>query len=227
MALEASSHGLDQYRLDGVKLAAAGYHQPGPRSSRLSPHGRSLPRGQAQAVLGSAFAGAAGRHQCGRRARQGCHRGGAGTRACSFYCRFRRGGASARQGKRRMASLRSFISSTAAGAMRSGFRCSAPTRPPTRWSQPGSRFQPGGRGPDAQRRSSISLGVKGRLEIVGEKDGGLLVVDYAHKPEALTAALRAVRPFASASSSACSDAAAIATGASGRSWAPSRLRKPI
>ncbi len=32
---------------------------------------------------------------------------------------------------------------------------------------------------------------------MGEKDGGLLVVDYAHKPEALTAALRAVRPFAS------------------------------
>jgi UDP-N-acetylmuramoyl-L-alanyl-D-glutamate--2,6-diaminopimelate ligase len=41
------------------------------------------------------------------------------------------------------------------------------------------------------------VGVKGRLEIVGEKNGGLLVVDYAHKPEALTAALRAVRPFAS------------------------------
>ena len=39
-------------------------------------------------------------------------------------------------------------------------------------------------------------GVKGRLEIVGEKNGALAVVDYAHKPEALEAALDGVRPFA-------------------------------
>jgi UDP-N-acetylmuramoyl-L-alanyl-D-glutamate--2,6-diaminopimelate ligase len=39
-------------------------------------------------------------------------------------------------------------------------------------------------------------GVKGRLEIVGEADGGLAVVDYAHKPEALAAVLDALRPFA-------------------------------
>jgi UDP-N-acetylmuramoyl-L-alanyl-D-glutamate--2,6-diaminopimelate ligase len=39
-------------------------------------------------------------------------------------------------------------------------------------------------------------GVKGRLEIIGERNGGLGVVDYAHKPEALAAALEACRPFA-------------------------------
>jgi UDP-N-acetylmuramoyl-L-alanyl-D-glutamate--2,6-diaminopimelate ligase len=39
-------------------------------------------------------------------------------------------------------------------------------------------------------------GVKGRLEIIGQKNGGLGVVDYAHKPEALIAALDACRPFA-------------------------------
>ncbi len=38
-------------------------------------------------------------------------------------------------------------------------------------------------------------GVPGRLEIVGEVHGGLVVIDYAHKPEALTAALQGVRPF--------------------------------
>lgn len=41
------------------------------------------------------------------------------------------------------------------------------------------------------------LGVKGRLEIIGERNGGLAVVDYAHKPEALEAALDGVRPFVS------------------------------
>jgi UDP-N-acetylmuramoyl-L-alanyl-D-glutamate--2,6-diaminopimelate ligase len=40
-------------------------------------------------------------------------------------------------------------------------------------------------------------GVKGRLEIAGQANGGLVVVDYAHKPEALQAALDACRPFVS------------------------------
>ncbi|NOT70653.1 MAG: UDP-N-acetylmuramoyl-L-alanyl-D-glutamate--2,6-diaminopimelate ligase [Hyphomicrobium sp.] len=40
-------------------------------------------------------------------------------------------------------------------------------------------------------------GVPGRLEIIGEAKGGLAIVDYAHKPEALTAALAACRPFVS------------------------------
>jgi UDP-N-acetylmuramoyl-L-alanyl-D-glutamate--2,6-diaminopimelate ligase len=39
-------------------------------------------------------------------------------------------------------------------------------------------------------------GVKGRLEIVGQARGGLIVIDYAHKPDALAAALRALKPFA-------------------------------
>ncbi len=39
-------------------------------------------------------------------------------------------------------------------------------------------------------------GVPGRLDVVGEYRGGLAVVDYAHKPEALEAVLDALRPFA-------------------------------
>lgn len=39
-------------------------------------------------------------------------------------------------------------------------------------------------------------GVPGRLDVVGEARGGLAVVDYAHKPEALVAVLDALRPFA-------------------------------
>jgi UDP-N-acetylmuramoyl-L-alanyl-D-glutamate--2,6-diaminopimelate ligase len=39
-------------------------------------------------------------------------------------------------------------------------------------------------------------GVKGRLEIVGKVRGALIVIDYAHKPDALEAALTALRPFA-------------------------------
>src|SRR5262245_12939900 len=39
-------------------------------------------------------------------------------------------------------------------------------------------------------------GVKGRLEVMGMVRGGLVVIDYAHKPDALEAALAALRPFA-------------------------------
>jgi UDP-N-acetylmuramoyl-L-alanyl-D-glutamate--2,6-diaminopimelate ligase len=40
------------------------------------------------------------------------------------------------------------------------------------------------------------IGVKGRLERVGQVKGADVIVDYAHKPEALEAALAALRPFA-------------------------------
>ena len=38
-------------------------------------------------------------------------------------------------------------------------------------------------------------GVKGRLEPVGEANGALCIVDYAHKPDALAHVLDALRPF--------------------------------
>ncbi|MEO0809128.1 MAG: UDP-N-acetylmuramoyl-L-alanyl-D-glutamate--2,6-diaminopimelate ligase [Pseudomonadota bacterium] len=38
-------------------------------------------------------------------------------------------------------------------------------------------------------------GVRGRLEVVGAVRGATVVIDYAHKPDALAAALDALRPF--------------------------------
>lgn len=39
-------------------------------------------------------------------------------------------------------------------------------------------------------------GVNGRLDVVDQTEHGLVVIDYAHKPDALEAALKALRPFA-------------------------------
>jgi UDP-N-acetylmuramoyl-L-alanyl-D-glutamate--2,6-diaminopimelate ligase len=39
-------------------------------------------------------------------------------------------------------------------------------------------------------------GAKGRLELVGERNGAPIFVDYAHKPDALAKALEALRPYA-------------------------------
>jgi UDP-N-acetylmuramoyl-L-alanyl-D-glutamate--2,6-diaminopimelate ligase len=38
-------------------------------------------------------------------------------------------------------------------------------------------------------------GAKGRLDLVGERDGAPIFVDYAHKPDALAKALEALRPY--------------------------------
>jgi UDP-N-acetylmuramoyl-L-alanyl-D-glutamate--2,6-diaminopimelate ligase len=40
-------------------------------------------------------------------------------------------------------------------------------------------------------------GAKGRLELVGEQNGASIFVDYAHKPDALAKALEALRPYVS------------------------------
>jgi UDP-N-acetylmuramoyl-L-alanyl-D-glutamate--2,6-diaminopimelate ligase len=40
-------------------------------------------------------------------------------------------------------------------------------------------------------------GAKGRLELVGRKNGAPIFIDYAHKPDALAKALQALRPYAS------------------------------
>jgi UDP-N-acetylmuramoyl-L-alanyl-D-glutamate--2,6-diaminopimelate ligase len=41
------------------------------------------------------------------------------------------------------------------------------------------------------------VGAKGRLELVGRKSGAPIFVDYAHKPDALAKALEALRPYVS------------------------------
>ncbi|HKS19218.1 MAG TPA: UDP-N-acetylmuramoyl-L-alanyl-D-glutamate--2,6-diaminopimelate ligase [Bradyrhizobium sp.] len=50
---------------------------------------------------------------------------------------------------------------------------------------------------DAAFKSLEKLeGAKGRLERVGERNGAPIFVDYAHKPDALAKALQALRPYA-------------------------------
>ncbi len=55
----------------------------------------------------------------------------------------------------------------------------------------------GGDAPKAFAALEKLVGAKGRLEQVGAKDGAPIFVDYAHKPDALAKALEALRPYAS------------------------------
>jgi len=57
-----------------------------------------------------------------------------------------------------------------------------------------------GTGSDAEKVFALLEkleGAKGRLERVGERNGAPVFVDYAHKPDALAKALQALRPYAS------------------------------
>ena len=81
LSLEASSHGLDQHRLDGVRLTAGAFLNLGTGPSRLSSDGSGLSGGKAAPVLGGAGAGAHGRHQHGQRACAAGDGSGQGTRA--------------------------------------------------------------------------------------------------------------------------------------------------
>jgi hypothetical protein len=57
LAMEASSHGLEQRRLDGVHLAGSRLQQPDARPSGLPRHARRLPRRQAAPVRHAAAGG--------------------------------------------------------------------------------------------------------------------------------------------------------------------------
>ena len=59
-------------------------------------------------------------------------------------------------------------------------------------------------------------GAKGRLELIGQRNGAPIFVDYAHKPDALAKALEALRPYAKRKLSWCSARAATAIRASAR-----------
>ena len=65
-----------------------------------------------------------------------------------------------------------------------------------RWWPPGLRSAPAAT-PEAVFAALEHLeGAKGRLELVGERNGAPIFVDYAHKPDALAKALQALRPYA-------------------------------
>jgi UDP-N-acetylmuramoyl-L-alanyl-D-glutamate--2,6-diaminopimelate ligase len=194
LALEASSHGLDQKRLDGVRLAAGAFTNLS--RDHLDYHAtteayldaklrlfRELLPGCAPAVI-DADSDVAPRVIEAARAR-----------GLSLYVVGRRGGA-----LRLLAVERDGFSSRIVVELCGRAR-------PRRLPQPGD-FQVSnalvaaglclatGTDPETVFAALERLeGAPGRLERVGDKDGAPVFVDYAHKPDALEKALAALRPF--------------------------------
>jgi len=195
LALEASSHGLDQHRLDGVRLAAAAFTNLGRDhldyhptveiylAAKMRLFNELLEPGQPAVVnLDGASSGDVAAAAQARRlnvltvGREGGLLRLAEVRREGFAQRLtvRHAGASHEIDLPLIGTYQAENALVAAGlAIATGEDAEAVL----------------GTLPGLQ-------GVKGRLEVVGRARGGLAVIDYAHKPEALAAALEALRPFA-------------------------------
>ncbi len=196
LALEASSHGLDQHRLDGVRLTAAAFTNLGRDHLDYHPDVESylaaklrlfadlLPEGAAAVVNADAPEAARVVDIAARRRLPliGVGRAGADITLESAVregfvqrLRLRHGG---RTHEVRLPLAGDFQASNALIA--AGLALAA--------------------GEEAGRvfaAIETLTGVKGRLERVAEVNGALVVVDYAHKPDALAAVLDTLRAYAS------------------------------
>ena len=199
LAMEASSHGIEQRRLDGVRLTAAGftnlgrdhldYHQSieDYLAAKLRLFSDLLPAGRPAIVnADGAFAdrviavAAASGHPVRTTGRAGetIRLIEACTEGFSQRLTLEAGGV---RRSVRLPLVGAFQVENALVA--AGLALATP---------------PGAADPDGVFSALEHLtGVPGRMERIGEADGGLCLVDYAHKPEALEGVLTALRPFAS------------------------------
>ncbi len=195
LALEASSHGLDQYRLDGVRLAAGAFTNLGRDhldyhpsmeaylAAKLRLFSELLEPGQPAVI--NADDAAAEPVIAAARAR-GLNLITVGAKGDTL----------------RLVSVQAAGFTQQLEIAHAGRTTSATLPLPGAYQASNALVAAGlviamGETPEHVLSALATLkGVKGRLEIVGEVRGGLVVVDYAHKPEALAAALDALRPFA-------------------------------
>ena len=195
LAMEASSHGLDQRRLDGVRIAAAGFTNLGHDHLDYHPTMEAdfaakmrlidalLPRGCPVVVaMDGDWAERAARHaEANGRRVFGVGRTGRDLRLVDT----REVGGS-RQLTLEMAGRRHDTTFPLVGDFQVSNALVAA----------GLVIVTGGTADDAIAALAGLKGVPGRLERCGSARGGLVMVDYAHKPEALRHALCALRPWA-------------------------------
>jgi UDP-N-acetylmuramoyl-L-alanyl-D-glutamate--2,6-diaminopimelate ligase len=195
LALEASSHGLDQHRLDGVRIAAGGftnltrdhldYHITieAYLAAKLILFERLVaPGGSAVIAVDGEYAGAVAAAARKRgltlftvgRAGDGLKLTDVGIDGFAQILRLTHGG---KNFSVRLPLVGEFQIENALVA--AGFAIST-----------------GSEAAAVLAALESLTGAKGRLELVGHKDGAPIFVDYAHKPDALAKALDALRPYA-------------------------------
>ena len=193
--MEVSSHALVLGRVGGVRFDVAGFTNLGRdhldfhgdmedyfARQGLAVHPRARPPrpGQRRRRARPPAAGRAGESRSTRLRPAGRAPTGGRPTSCSPPTRSRRsalaGPAARRRGRRA--------------------RCPATSTSPTRWrAVAAARRGRRRRRPRSRRRSRAAAGVPGRMERVDAGQPFVVVVDYAHKPDAVDAALATLRPL--------------------------------
>lgn len=199
LAFEASSHGLDQYRLDGVRVSAGGftnlsrdhmdYHPTVAHylAAKLRLFRELVPPGGAAVISAD--------HDCSVEAISAATSRGLRVMAVG------RNGDGAGEGIRLAGAEVEGFSQVLALEHR-GKRYAIRLPLVGEFQIENALVSAGlaiGTGSDAANVfASLERleGAKGRLERVGERNGAPIFVDYAHKPDALAKALQALRPYA-------------------------------
>ena len=195
LCLEASSHGLDQHRLDGVRLSAGGFtnlsrdhldYHPTMEAyleAKLRLFRHLVPRGGGAAVWVDSTEGS---HVAQLAADSGLDVIGIGTAGAGLALLSRRDDGLGQvievetDGVRHVLRLPLVGAFQVANALVAAGLAAATGTPMDDALEPLERLE----------------GVPGRLELVGTKGSSGVFVDYAHKPDALANALDALRPYA-------------------------------
>jgi UDP-N-acetylmuramoyl-L-alanyl-D-glutamate--2,6-diaminopimelate ligase len=199
LALEASSHGLDQYRLDGVRVAAGGFTNLSRDHMDYHPDVahylaaklrlfRDLVAADGAAVISAD-------HDCAQAVIEAAR-----SRGLRIVAVGRKGDGAGEDIALVEADIDGFVQQL---ALRHRGRRHAVRLPLVGEFQIENALVAAGLAigtgsdPAAVFAALEHLqGAKGRLERVGERNGAPIFVDYAHKPDALAKALQALRPYA-------------------------------
>jgi UDP-N-acetylmuramoyl-L-alanyl-D-glutamate--2,6-diaminopimelate ligase len=199
LAFEASSHGLDQFRLDGVRIAAGGftnltrdhmdYHPDEAHylAAKLRLF-RDLVAPDGAAVISAD-------HECSQEVIEAA--GARGLRIISVG----RNGDGAGEGIRLVgATVEGFSQNLALANRGRNYTIKLPLvgefQIENALVAAGLAIGTGSEADAVFATLEHLEGAKGRLERVGEHNGAPIFVDYAHKPDALAKALQALRPYA-------------------------------
>lgn len=199
LAFEASSHGLDQYRLDGVRIAAGGFTNLSRDHMDYHPDVAHYLAAKLRLfrdlVVDGGAAVISADHECSEAVI-----GAARKRGLRIIAVGRNADGAGEGIRLAAASIDSFAQQLA--LEHRGRRYSIKLPLVGEFQIENALVAAGlaigtGSAPEAVFACLEYLeGAKGRLERVGEYNGAPIFVDYAHKPDALAKALQALRPYA-------------------------------
>jgi UDP-N-acetylmuramoyl-L-alanyl-D-glutamate--2,6-diaminopimelate ligase len=199
LALEASSHGLDQYRLDGVRVAAGGFTNLSRDHMDYHPDVAHYLNAKLRLfrdlVVDGGVAVIAADHDCSQEVIDAAQ-----SRKLRIIT-VGRNGDGAGEGIRPVdAAIDGFAQKLTLEHRGKSYAIKLPLvgefQIENALVAAGLVIGTGGNANQVFASLEHLEGAKGRLERVGEHNGAPIFVDYAHKPDALAKALQALRPYA-------------------------------